>query len=175
MSEVFLITERLLLREFTEADIDLIYRLDSNPKVMEFLRPPTTTMEEANATYQKILNTRKKDIRFGNWVGISKSDNQPIGWFCLKDLDNTSTIEVGFRLLPEFWGNGYATEGAKALIKYGFELCQLPFIAGVTKPENLRSKNALQKCGLKFLRNDYIYETQVHYFEISVTDFKATQ
>lgn len=175
MSEVFLIADRLLLREFKPTDIDLIYKLDSNPIVMEFLRPPTTTMEEANATYQKIQNTRKRDIRFGNWVGIRKLDNQPIGWFCLKDLDNTATIEVGFRLLPEFWGNGYATEGAKALIKYGFEQCQLPFIAGVTKPENMRSKNALQKCGLKFLRNEFIYETQVHYFEISRTDYYNNQ
>lgn len=175
MSEAFLITDRLLLREFTETDIDLIYKLDSNPTVMEFIRPPTKTLEEANVTYQKILNTRKKDIRFGNWIGVTKSNNQPIGWFCLKDLDNTSTIEVGFRLLPEFWGNGYATEGAKALIKYGFEQCNLPFIAGVTKPENIRSKNALQKCGLKFLRNDYIYETQVHYFEISVNDYNKNQ
>lgn len=175
MSEAILITDRLLLREFTETDIDLIYKLDSNPTVMEFIRPPTKTLEEANVTYQKILNTRKKDIRFGNWIGVTKSDNQPIGWFCLKDLDNTTTIEVGFRLLPEFWGYGYATEGAKALIKYGFEQCNLPFIAGVTKPENIRSKNALQKCGLKFLRNDYIYETQVHYFEISVTDYNKNQ
>lgn len=138
MKNIFLQTERIILREFNEQDIPMLFELDSDPDVMEFIRTPSKLISEAEATFQKIVATRKKDIRFGNWVAILKNKQEPIGWFCLKDLDNSNTIEVGYRLLKRFWRNGYATEGARELIRYGFVECGLNGIAGVTHPNNIR-------------------------------------
>ncbi|MBK9457457.1 MAG: GNAT family N-acetyltransferase [Bacteroidetes bacterium] len=165
-SSPFIRTERLILREFNASDIALIFELDSNSAVMEFIRPPSKTLQEAEATYNKIVATRQRDKRFGNWVAVTINTHEAIGWFCLKDLDNTSAIEVGFRLLPRFWGYGYATEGAKALIDYGFTVCNLNTIVGVTTDANLRSQSALTKCGLQFIKHARFYETDVKYYAI---------
>jgi [ribosomal protein S5]-alanine N-acetyltransferase len=170
MQQYFLETERLYLREFEPSDVAFILKLDGDPRVMEFLRPPSKTIEDAVFTYEKIQLTRKKDIRFGNWVAVTKSTNNIIGWFCLKDMDNTPTIEVGYRLLFDYWGNGYATEGSRKLIEYGFTKCNLQTIAGVTHPLNVRSQHVLLKCGLTFKRKDFIYETDVYYYEINKAD-----
>ncbi len=167
MESYFIQTERLSFREFKESDISFIFELDSDEKVMEFIRPPTKTIEEATATYHKIITTRKKDLRFGNWIAVTKDTNEAIGWFCLKDLDNTAEIEVGYRLKYRFWGKGYATEGAKALIEYGFNKCGLTTIVGVTSQTNVRSQHVLEKCGLQFVKHAFIYETNVRYFAIN--------
>lgn len=166
MATTLLETERLILREFIPEDLQLIFSLDSDRRVMEFIRPPSKTIEEANATYNKIMTTRSKHPLFGNWVAVLRESHEPIGWFCLKDLDNTAEIEVGYRLLHAFWGNGYATEGAKALITYGFTTCNLSAIVGVTSLTNIRSQHVLEKCGLKFSKTAFIYETDVKYYII---------
>jgi len=62
-------------------------------------------------------------------------------------LDNTEEIEVGFRLLHRFWGKGYATESAQALIDYRFTKCGLSVIVGITNQTNLRAQHVLEKCG----------------------------
>ncbi|MBK8342529.1 MAG: GNAT family N-acetyltransferase [Bacteroidetes bacterium] len=146
MSGIFLQTERLLFQEFTPSDLNLIFELDSDARVMEFIRPAITEPHQAQPGYNRIMNTRLIDNRFGNWVAVTKNTNEKIGWFCLKYIDNTDLVEVGYRLLHKHWGKGYATEGAKALIDYGFNICNLNEIVGITHPKtcahNMYWKNA---------------------------------
>ena len=71
-----------------------------------------------------------------------------IGWFCLKYAPKTVDIEVGYRLLAEVWGRGLATEGARALVRYGFDELGLDRIIGVTHPDNAASQRVLVKAGL---------------------------
>lgn len=162
----FLRTDRMRFREFTPDDISFIFGLDSDADVMRFIRPPSTTQEDAVATYLKIMDTRRRDIRFGNWVAQLHGSTEPIGWFCLKHLDQTPTIEVGYRLHKKYWGQGLATEGTKALLDYGFNSCHLETIAGVTHPENFASQRVLEKCGLQFERMAHYYNVPVKYFAI---------
>jgi RimJ/RimL family protein N-acetyltransferase len=67
---------------------------------------------------------------------------------CLK-TSKLGNIEVGYRLLPEYWGKGLATEGTKALIDYGFKDCKLEKVVAITHPQNKASQKVLLKCGLK--------------------------
>ncbi len=166
MSEIFLQTERLVLQEFLLSDLNLIFELDSDERVMEFIRPPITSLNQAQDGYDRIMNTRQIDSRFGTWVAVTKHSNEKIGWFCLKYIDKTNLVEVGYRLLFNHWGNGYATEGAKALIEYGFNICNLDEIVGITHPNNKRSQHVLEKCGLRFIKEWHVYETDVFYYAI---------
>lgn len=169
MSEIFLQSDRLIFKEFIPSDLNLIFELDSDARVMEFIRPPITQPLQAQGGYDRIMNTRLIDSRFGNWVAVTKNTNEKIGWFCLKYIDNTDLVEVGYRLLYKYWGNGYATEGAKALIDYGFNNCNLNEIVGITHPNNKRSQHVLEKCGLRFIKEWYVYETDVFYYSIKKT------
>ena len=86
MSEIFLQSDRLIFNEFTPSDLNLIFELDSDARVMEFIRPPITQPHQAQGGYDRIMNTRLIDSRFGNWVAVTKNTNEKIGWFCLKYL-----------------------------------------------------------------------------------------
>src|SRR5881227_3139476 len=61
----------------------------------------------------------------------------------------SAEVEVGYRLSPRMWGRGYATEGARALLRYGFDVLGLYRIVGLTHPENLASQRVLCKAGLR--------------------------
>src|SRR5215217_7231353 len=99
---ILLETPRLRLRRFRDDDVDNILRLDSDPDVMRYIRDPSTTTRESAA--ESVART----IRFydnesypglGIWAMELLSTNAFIGWSCLKPLDNTSEIEVGYRFL----------------------------------------------------------------------------
>ncbi len=61
----------------------------------------------------------------------------------------TPAVEVGWRLGSQYWGKGYATEGAKACLEYGFKKCSLKEIISFTVPSNVRSIRVMEKIGLK--------------------------
>ena len=71
-----------------------------------------------------------------------------IGWFCFKYAGRSPDIEVGYRLMHRAWGQGFATEGATALVNFGFDDLGLHRIIGVTHPDNVASQRVLMKAGL---------------------------
>lgn len=142
-------TERIKLRNFQKMDFENLYRLHSNPLVMKFLSNGVPAsrdrvLEDLNFAISNFEEWK----RYGIWVAELKSDSSFIGWFALKPLPKLEEIEVGYRLLPEYWGKGLATEGSRALIKYGFEKCGLEKIVAIANPQNLASQKVLLKCGL---------------------------
>jgi ribosomal-protein-alanine N-acetyltransferase len=84
----------------------------------------------------------------GVWPAEDGTTGTFVGWFCLKYVPQTVEIEVGYRLAPDAWGRGYATEGARALVRYGFDQLGLDRIIGLTHPDNAASQRVLQKAGL---------------------------
>ncbi len=70
----------------------------------------------------------------------------------LKYLDDWQEVDLGYRLLPKYWGLGLATEASRACIDYGFHTLRLPRILGLVDPENVRSVRVLQKLGFVFDR-----------------------
>ncbi|QDP84536.1 GNAT family N-acetyltransferase [Chryseobacterium sp. SNU WT5] len=133
MAKIFIETSRLLLREIIAEDVEMIYLLDSNAKVMKYLGvKPVTTKAESEKT---IKNIRKqyKENGIGRWAVIEKESNLLIGWSGLKVLTEPingfkNVYEIGYRFLPEYWGKGYATEAGKAVLDYGFNLMNLDII-----------------------------------------------
>jgi [ribosomal protein S5]-alanine N-acetyltransferase len=159
-------SERLYLRELTLADTEHIYRLHSDPEVMKYIRPPVTDIQACVETIQRIQEIYAQFPGLGVFAATEKAGGAFIGWFLIKHLDQTADIEIGYRLLPVYWGKGYATEMTQQLIQYGFRHLGLPKLTAVTHPDNLASQRVLQKCDLQYIRNDYFYDVPVKYFEI---------
>lgn len=162
-------TKRLQLQKLVASDYDWLLLLHTNPEVMRYIWPcyPKAidlVLEEERLTRMVAYNEQHQD--FGYFGIYLKSNDKAIGWACLKHLDGGALIEIGYRLFPEFWGKGYATEAAIILRDFGFKDLKLDKIVGITAPANKPSKKVLQKLGLKYIGRDFFYNTDVDFFEM---------
>jgi ribosomal-protein-alanine N-acetyltransferase len=165
LPEPWLETLRLELREFVPEDFDDLYRLDRDPRVMKYIRDARlSTRDEIAATLKRVTRGYALYPGLGSWRASRRDTRAYIGWFTLKYIPKTAQIEVGYRLLPEAWGQGFATEGAQALVDYGFDDLGLDRIIGVTHPGNKASQRVLMKAGLKDMGWGNYYDRRLRLF-----------
>ncbi|TGV79610.1 N-acetyltransferase [Mesorhizobium sp. M00.F.Ca.ET.149.01.1.1] len=145
-------TERLILRNWEERDRALFHRINSDERVMEFF-PFRRDRAAADATMHEILGrVREKRIVFHD--PGSAATGECIGFVGLsgtEDIDVLApgTIEIGWRLAPEFWGKGYVTEAAEAWLAFGFETLGLDEIVSFAVEENHRSTAVMKRLGMR--------------------------
>ena len=106
------------------------------------------------------------------FTALEKASGAFVGFCGLKYLDNTSEIEVGYRLAKKFWGKGFATEAARASLHYGFETLGLDRIVAVVQPENAASCRVIEKIGLRYEKDARFYDTDVRYFAITREEYR---
>jgi ribosomal-protein-alanine N-acetyltransferase len=82
---------------------------------------------------------------------VPDSEKELAGWAGLQYLPELDETEVGFLLDKSFWGRGYATEAARASLKFGFEHFNLDHIIALVHPENIASRRVIEKCGLSYV------------------------
>jgi RimJ/RimL family protein N-acetyltransferase len=148
MPAPWLTTLRLAMRQFVPQDFDDVLRLDSDPRVMKYITGKPATREETLATVRRVTRYYRLYPDLGVWYTVRRDTGAFIGWFSLKYTGKSPDIEIGYRLLPEAWGQGFATEGATAMHDYGFDDLDLHRIIGVTHPRNRASQKVLMKAGL---------------------------
>lgn len=160
-------TERCYIREFIKDDIELVCQMNSDPEVMEYITngKPQTYEYSKERTLYFINEYYPQHPGLGMWAVVRKADDQFMGWACLKHLEDEQ-IEIGYRFIKDYWGQGYATEVSKALIHYGFTRLSLEKIVGIAAENNTKSQHILQKIGLSFLKEAYYYETKVRYYQL---------
>jgi RimJ/RimL family protein N-acetyltransferase len=153
---VFLETENLLLRRFTEADLDNLVELDGDPEVMRYLTggPATPREEIAGDILPAWLRYYERYEGFGFWAAIEKATGEFIGWFHFRPPSGSpeDEVELGYRLRRAAWGKGYGTEASRALIRKGFTEFGVRRVFASTAAENIGSRRVMEKSGLKFLR-----------------------
>lgn len=106
------------------------------------------TMDRAHVVMPGVIAMDAEREGMGVFATERRADGAFVGWHALKPLPTTDEIEVGYRLLPEHWGQGYATEGARALVKHGFETLGLERIVVIALPENTASLRVMEKVGM---------------------------
>ena len=158
----FLHTNRLILRPLGIDDAFDLFRLDSNPEVVRFLgNHPIESIEQVYIYLGNIMHQYTKN-GIGRWAVIEHETGLFVGWAGLKYIDipingHICFYDVGYRLKPEFWGKGYATECTVAWIEYAKNHLNLKELYSVTHIDNIASQNVLQKCG--FLRKNTFLDT----------------
>ena len=149
---IFLETERLVLRRFTEADVENLLDLDGDPEVMRFLTggKPTPRNVIENKTLPRFLRYYKHTEGFGYWAAIEKSTGAFLGWFHFRPLPGASPDEpeLGYRLRKAAWGKGYGTEVSRALIRKGFTELGVRRVFAQTMAVNTASRRVMEKAGL---------------------------
>lgn len=149
-----LITERLILRRFTDHDAEALFRILSDREVNTFLPMfPLETLEEAD-TYlvNNYLNKYKMPHAY-HYAVCLKTDSIPIGYVNISDDDSH---DLGYGLLREFWHQGLITEAGKAVIER-LKSSELPYITATHDIQNPRSGAVMKKLGMTY---QYTYEEQ---------------
>ena len=157
-----LVTERMLLRRFTEADLDWLAELHGDPRVMRYIddgRPVAAAVVEAETLPAILRDDAELPDGLGYLAAREEPGGRPLGWFGLRppsssglDRAATDTAELGYRLFPAVWGRGYATEGALALVRLAFTELGLERVLATTMTVNVASRRVLEKAGLSLVR-----------------------
>ena len=154
--QVFLETERLVLRRFTSADADNLVNLDADPDVMRFVTGgvPTSRAEIQNEVLPAFLAYYQRYEGYGFWAAIERTTGEFLGWFHFRPRQDSppGQVELGYRLRKSAWGNGYATEGSRALIRKGFTEHGVQRVVAEAMAVNLASRRVMEKVGLKLVR-----------------------
>jgi RimJ/RimL family protein N-acetyltransferase len=145
-------TDRLLLRPWIEEDFEPLIALYSNPRVMEF----ALAVKDRHESERDFLamSQHMEKYGFGFWTVSLIQTNTFIGLIGLENVCFEApfkpAVEIGWRLSTEYWGKGYATEGAFASLKYGFDVVQLNEIVAFTQVHNYRSRKVMERIGMHY-------------------------
>lgn len=143
-------TARLRVRQLNLGDAPFILELLNDPLFLRFVGDKGVRTVEAARGYleQGPLASYAKH-GFGLWHVALKSSGEAIGMCGLIKRDVLEDVDVGFAYLPQFSGQGYATEAAAAALRHGYTQLGLKRIVAITAPDNVASQNVLKKIGLR--------------------------
>jgi RimJ/RimL family protein N-acetyltransferase len=146
-------TERLVLRRMSVDDAEFELRLLNEPSFLRFIGDRgVRTLEDARAYILKGPVDMYERLGFGLYLAELKEEGVPIGICGLVKRDFLADVDIGFAFLPEFWGQGYASEAASAVMEYAKGALGLKRIVAITNPDNQSSIRLLEKLGFRFDR-----------------------
>lgn len=139
------------MREFTLDDIDAVYEFQTNPDVIRFMGGPgaVETKADAERIIRDIWFVEYEKYGYARYALVHKGDRRVIGFCGLKSIPQEDIPEIGYRMLPEYWGQGLATESALAVLDYARNVLRLDKIFAEVVEENTASINVLEKIGFR--------------------------
>ncbi len=143
-------TERLSLRPRVLSDTDSCLEMDRDPEVIRFVSGPWSD-PSAHRTFIEKRTLGPWPPGMGYWTIRLREDAATfVGWTLLIPTDAVGPeIEIGWRLRKQFWGRGFATEAARAILTHAIKTLRLSEIVAEIVPENAASRNVAEKIGLK--------------------------
>jgi [ribosomal protein S5]-alanine N-acetyltransferase len=176
MSSPRLETARLMMRPFAMDDVDDLYRLWVDPGVRKFLWDDQIVSRETAIAVVESSIESFVNRGFGFWAISIKNDPELIGFGGLRHFTEdggvTSEVEILYGVAPEHWGRGVATEAAGAILRYGFEECELTHIYAGADPPNAASFRVIEKLRMKFARKTVINRVEAVYYVMSRDGYK---
>lgn len=143
-------TDRLVLRSFRGVDREPFAAMNADPQVMAHF-PRTLTPEESDAFIDRATERWATD-GFGLWAVERRADGRFLGFTGLAaptfEAHFTPCVEIGWRLAVETWGHGYATEAARAGLRFAFGQVGLHEVVSFTVPANVRSRAVMERLGM---------------------------
>jgi RimJ/RimL family protein N-acetyltransferase len=168
-----LVTERLVLRRMTADDLGWLAQLRGDADVMRYI---------GSAGAVPLEQTRERLDRYlacwaahglGMFSVREGADGSPVGWAGLQPLEGTEEIEVGYAFGPPAWGRGFATEAARAVVRWGFDDRSLSRIVAVAYPENDASRRVMDKLGMRYEGTRLVHGVESVYYAVTPHDFAS--
>jgi len=161
-----LATPRLVLREFEARDIDDLCRADGDARVMRWLGAglPARTREEVADAIERLRTTYTERPGYGLLHASRRDDGRFVGACGVFPVPEGDDIEIAYRLPFDCWGQGYATEMARAVLAHAHGTLRLPRVIGLTWPENEASSRVLEKIGMRYRGTAFHYGRPLRLF-----------
>lgn len=167
-------TDRLRLSVYRQEDLETVYRLASDPVVARYFPDgPSVNRETVLASLPARLEYWER-TGFGQFGVFLRDTGELIGYSGLKELETTGRIELYYGFFPDHWAEGYATESARATLRFGFEIARLEEIVAVAHVENLGSIRVLEKIGMTGTGEREHYGMACRTFRITKDEFQVT-
>jgi ribosomal-protein-alanine N-acetyltransferase len=141
-------TKRLVVRRYTENDKDHFFSLNGNEEVVRYIRA-VKTKEECDEFLLQAIAYSETEKLFGRWAVEDKLSKEFVGSFAMIPVEGKDQMQLGYSLLPEHWGKGYATELTIAGLHYVFTKTQINPIYAYAEEPNTSSQKVLLKAGFK--------------------------
>ncbi len=150
---IYLETDRLILRDYKEGDLDEYYRLKTDEKTMYYMQDiKLHSMDEAKAEFSEVLADIEKDDRQFYFLHMElKNTHEQVGSIGYTVIDVTPVgkiVHLGYFTYPKFWGNGYVTEALHKVLEYAFTQNDVYRVTTGCLAENIGSEKVMQKNGL---------------------------
>lgn len=174
MEAILYETPRLAIRPFTLADAQAVYTFNSNSLVTKYTGDAgrVTDLKSAREVIEKVWLKDYQKYGYGRYALIHKADSKVIGFTGLKYLEEEKAPDLGYRMLPEYWGKGLGFEAAQASLKDGFERLQLTRVIAMATIDNNGSNRILTKLGFTNLGPDTYQGHSIYRYEISKGQIK---
>ena len=156
MAQPTLHTERLTLVSLADEHLEFEIELDSDPEVMRYITGRALSRDEVEQAHRRRLAAADEVPGLGFWAGFA--DDDFVGWWILRPPSGpdqprvAGEADLGYRVLRRHWRRGYASEGARELVRYGFEEAGLDRIFAQTMAVNAASRATMVSSGLTFAR-----------------------
>jgi RimJ/RimL family protein N-acetyltransferase len=156
VAQLTLTTDRLVLVPLSDEHLDLEVELDCDPEVMRYTAGRPHSRAEVEQSHRRRLAAAREVMGLGFWVGFA--DDDFVGWWILQPPNGADQPKVageadlGYRLLRRHWRRGYASEGARELVRYGFTEVGLDRIFAQAMADNAASRATMESAGLTFAR-----------------------
>lgn len=145
-------TPRLDLRRFETDDAPFFYKMNNDADVLKYTGDEP--FQSVEAARQFIVDyDHYTQHGYGRWTVVLRKTGEPLGFCGLKYHADGDYVDLGYRLIKEYWGQGFATEAAQACVVYGFHHLDLKEIVGRTAQDNIASIKVLEKIGMKFWKH----------------------
>jgi ribosomal-protein-alanine N-acetyltransferase len=143
-------TDRLILRFHTLEDASALLELNSDPDVIKYTGDASNqVLADAQNVIRERLIPQEKQFKMGRLACLLK-DGTYVGWCGLRFFPEDNEVDLGYRFMKKYWGQGFATESSQVCLKYGFETLGLKRIIAKAMPENVASIKVMQKLGMTF-------------------------
>ncbi|GAA0477551.1 N-acetyltransferase [Paractinoplanes deccanensis] len=145
-------TQRLVLREWRDDDLDGLAAMNADPEVMRYIMDGSVLDRAQSAERLRRMRAVWEQHGFGLFAVEGRAEGVLLGWAGLAIPEFLPevlpAVEVGWRFAREFWGRGYATEAAREALRFGFEECGLERVVSIRHVDNVRSARVMAKLGL---------------------------
>lgn len=169
-----LLTPRLRLEPFAPHHLDALHAMNAQPEVMRYISGRPETREETRASIERVQQ-RWSEWGYSWWCFLDRASGALVGAGCIQhlDRDRSQAHEIGWRLRPEHWGQGLASEAAEHMAAFAFERLQAPLLCAICDPDNHASARVMQRLGMRWRGLETWYERSCATYAMDAADWQA--